>query len=272
MKKYSLLLLPILTGFIFTACDSECCGPVEEKTDPTPVRNVKPTAKINNLGENGILECTPGETVTLTNNSTDPDNNLDNTTVSWEGTINGTNTVACPNPGETTQVCLSVKDTEGESDKTCITLKGKTTPVAQATPPVSIIEVKKIYSDGIDISCEKVHDTDTLHLHPEDAPFLYGSNTPKDIKEVTWVYTYKYADGTIEPGYDKAQKTQTEYNTEQGKDPGYCVKWFHTKDKNGNPIGTIEFEVTALDDDRQTTTVNYIYQVIDEQNGTLLPQ
>jgi|GEM_PF-7046873 len=256
MKKYSLLLLPILTGFIFTACDSECCGPVEAKPapapQPEPQRNVKPTAKIDNFGANAVKECTPGETVTLTNNSTDPDNNLDNTTVTWEGTINGTNTVACPNPGETTQVCLSVQDTEGLSDKTCITLKGKAV-VNQTLPPLFELAPDNEKGAGY-IKCIKLEDPDNIDSDGIENP--YGKN--KQIKEIYWNITY--ADGT---GHDV---TQTEWNNQEAAYPeGSCGKWIK-HDDNSVPV---KIKVKPVDDEGEEKTYEYTYTVDANGNGVV---
>jgi len=274
MKKYSLLLLPLLIGFVFNACESNCCGPVEETTPPPPPQPDLVAPTVNELNLNGIdanNECTPGETINITADTSDTDGTVTDTIWKIDGQEVANPTTTCPDDGQTRTICAIAVDNDGlKSDEKCVTITGKAEAVAQPTPPLALVtfnkDVDTTGDNGIFLHCEDMHDTDDIHLYPNDGPYLYGSNDPKDIKEVIWQYTYKYPDGTLEN--DPHEMTQTAYNEQENKEPGSCVKWFHTQDAQGNPLGTILFEVTALDDDDQATTTNYIYDIA---NQTLTP-
>lgn len=249
MKKYALTLLPFVAVAFFTGCDSNCCGePTVKKKNTQDPQNNPPVAKIGNYADNAVIECTPGETVQLANNSSDPDNNLDTTQTVWN-TTDGTGNVTCPADGQTLQVCLTATDQGGLNDRSCVTLKGKAvTP--QTQPPVAKILLGASTGDGQYLDCSQVHDTDTLHTYPNQGPYLYGNNNPKDIKEITWEYTY-YADAnTVQSG--PHTKTQTAYNQDEGLPAGTCKKWFH----NAN-VHHLDLKVTVVDDDQETNTTEY---------------
>jgi len=263
MKKFSIMLLPLLvgTGLFVNGCDSSCCGPVPEKvqknnSDPQP--NLEPPKAAIILEGSSVTangECTPNERIVLQPASTDKDGTIQQNIWKIDGQVVGNTEVICPNPNETKTICLTAVDNDGlKSGEVCKTLTGKavqTTP--QATPPAVIIESVNPPGDTIFMSCEKVHDTDTLHLHPEDAPFLYGSNTPKDIKEITWTYTYHNTDGTVS---GPTSLTMTEYNLQENKPAGSCQKYFHRAG-----VDHIDYTITVRDDDRQESTKSYTYNI-----------
>ncbi len=247
MKKYSLILLPVLLGVWISGCDSQCCSKVEPAVD-----NKAPVALINLNGIQVNGECTPGINITLTPGSTDSDGSVTDNIWKVDGTEVGNTTVTCPDAGTTKNICLTAVDNDGKkSQEVCKTITGKAQQVTQATPPASIIKKGTTFNDGQEFTCDKVHDTDTIHTYPNDI-YLYGSNTPKDIKEITWKYTYHNTDGSVNTN----TKTQSQYNQDEGKDAGYCTKWFHTDD-----VKTIDFTITTVDDDQQTTATNYTFDV-----------
>ena len=262
MLKTAYTLLPALLGmFLLNGCDSSCCMDVPPASNnglqaPTPV------ITLDGQPLQGNLTCDPttNQTITLTAASSDPDGRVVENIWKVDGVESGS-VVACPAPGESKQICLIAVDNDNLENQTCVTLTANNTQPQEQnpTPPTAEIVKGEIFDDGINLDCSDVHDTDTIHLYPDDGPYIYGSNTPKDIKEVTWNYTYKYPDGTIEDG--PHTKKQTDYNAESGQPAGTCKKWFHTTDNDGNAIGTIEISITTFDDDHQTTTTEYIYNV-----------
>ncbi len=267
MKKYSLLLLSLMAGISFVGCDGECC--INDQADPAPiVEQQAPVAKIllNGSEVSGLIECTPGETFTLTPASTDSDGTVTDNIWKIDGIEVGNTTIVCPDDKVSKTVCLVAMDNDGLfSDKEqCITFTGKTTEVTlvtpSTTPPVSIVQKGALTgADGIYFDCSQVHDTDAIHTYPDDT-YLYGSNDPKDIKEVTWNYTYYKPDGTIENG--PLVKTQSDYNAEENLATGTCLKWFHIN----ADVAKIDFSLTTIDDDKETNTTDYSYDVA---TGTL---
>ena len=159
--------------------------------------------------------------------------------------------ITCPDKGKTSQICLTTIDNDNLSSKTCQTISGDT----QIRPPVSILKVKPNGNtgDGQFIDCSQVHDRDTVHTYPDET-YLYGSNEPKDIKTVTWEYTYLKADGSIES--EPTTLTQVQYNAENNNPQGVCEKWFHT-----NGVAKIDIKFTTLDDDHESNTTAYTYDV-----------
>ncbi len=251
MKRYSLILLPVLLGVLISGCDSQCCSKVES----TPaVDNKAPIAKMVLNGTQANGECTPGDAITLTPQSTDSDGTVTDNIWKVDGTVVGNTTVTCPDDGKTKTICLTAVDNDGkQSPQVCKTLTGKAVQ-AQILPPVSKIIKGANTGDGQFLDCTQVHDQDTIDT--DGVENLYGSD--KAIKEVIWTYTYNKADGTQD---GPNVKTQTEYNTDEGNPAGFCKKWFHTNDVN-----TIDFSIKTIDDDDQTTTTDYVYDVA---NGTL---
>ncbi len=265
MSKFSLTLLPALFGMVvFNGCDSSCCMdvPAGSLIAPTPVI----TLEGNPL--QGTLTCDPAtnEIITLTAASTDSDGQVVENIWKVDGVESGS-VVSCPEAGKSKQICLVAVDNDNLKNETCVTLTAKTTVTppqpTEPTPPETRLTKGTEVSDGVYLQCDQSHDTDTLHLYPEDAPFPYGSNTPKDIKEITYNYTYFKADDSIESG--PFETTQTQFNEANDQPVGTCKKWFHTN----NGVAKIEIKATALDDDRQTTTVTYVYDVA---SGTLTKQ
>ncbi len=267
MKKYSLLLLPLLAGIVLVGCEDACCLD-DTVNDPQPKTQHPPVAKIllNGVEIGAAAECTPGEAITLTPASTDSDGSVIDNIWKIDGAEVSNATIVCPDDKQKKTVCLSAMDNDGlySKEQKCVTFTAKATPVTPpqptTTPPLSIVEKGELTgADGIFFDCSKVKDTDTIHTYPNDT-YLYGSNTPKDIKEVTWNYTYYKADGTIEDGPNT--KTQSDYNAAGGHAPGTCKKWFHLD----NGVAKIEFSVTTIDDDQESNTTNYSY---DAASGTL---
>ena len=268
MLKTAYTLLPALLGmFLLNGCDSSCCMDVPPASNnglqaPTPV------ITLDGQPLQGNLTCDPttNQTITLTAASSDPDGRVVENIWKVDGVESGS-VVSCPAPGESKQICLIAVDNDNLENQTCVTLTANNTQPQepQATPPLPVLTKGDVDGDGggLYLQCDNTHDTDSLHLYPEDGPFLYGSNDPKDIKEITYNYTYYKADGTIESG--PITTTQTEFNEANDQAPGICKKWFHTN----NGVATIKVVMTALDDDRQTNTKTYIYNVAD---GLLVEQ
>lgn len=248
MKKYAMTLLPFIAVAFLTGCDSNCCGNPEVKKTSSSPNNNPPVAKIGNYADNTVIECTPGETIQLTNNSSDPDNNLDNTQTVWN-TTDGTGNVTCPADGQTLQVCLTVTDQEGMNDQSCVTLKGQT--LSQLQPPY--IELQRGFKDYDSIGfveCKEIKDQDTVDSNNQDDP--YGSD--KAIKEIYWKIIYN--DNSIH------NISQTDWNNQDPKfSNGDCGKWL---DDSKLPATIV---VTPVDDDDQNKTFTYRMDV----NGDISP-
>ncbi len=259
MKRFHYMFLSAVAVSLFlNGCDSSCCGPVEEKTDP---QNNPPVAKINLAGLPASGECTPGNTVNFTSASTDSDGTVTETIWKIDGTVVANPSTLCPDNGETKTICLTAIDNDGlHSQEVCTIIKGSAVnPILTTTPPLSLLENSITYSDGQVISCDNVHDTDTIDTDGVANP--YGSDHA--IKQVTWEYTYYKAGDVIESG--PFIKTQSEYNQDEGKPEGYCQKWFHTY----GGVVKIDITLTTLDDDDETNTTKYVFDVA---TGTLTPQ
>ncbi len=261
MKNHSLLLLPLLVAITFCGCDSECC--LDDGVEPAPIaKQQPPVAKIllNGSQVSGTKECTPGETIELVSGSTDSDGTVTDNIWKIDGAEVANTTIVCPDDKLTKTVCLLAMDNDGlySDEEQCVTFTGKavdvTPPQPTTTPPIAIVEKGDLTGDGIYFNCSKVRDTDSVHTYPDDT-YLYGINTPKDIKEVTWNYTYFKADGTIEDG--PHTKTQSDYNTEGAHPEGMCSKWFHIN----ADVAKIDFSLTTIDDDKETNTTDYSYDV-----------
>lgn len=256
MQKYGFSLLSALTAMLLiNGCDSSCCQDVTPDQSNQPVQLIKPTPIITLNGESitSPLTCDPtqNETIRLTAASTDSDGRvIENIwTVDGQDVQNGT--VECPQPGESKEICLTAVDDDNQENRTCITLNAAPEPEQQLKPPVATIEKGENTVDGQYFDCSNMHDQDTIDSDGISNP--YGSDHA--IQEVTWVYTYYKADGTIESG--PTTTTQTQFNEENGQAVGTCKKWFHTD----NGVATIDLNVTALDDDNQTATQTYTYDV-----------
>ena len=244
MKIITFSLVSSFAALMLIGCDSDCCMDVQPE-----VANIRPTPIIQLDGQpvGSTLTCDPTENgvITLTAASTDSDGQVVDNIWKVDGTTITDSTISCPEPGGSKQICLVAKDDKNAEAQKCITLIATQSqpPLTTTTPPASVLLVGEGTGDGIYLDCTDVHDTDTIHTYPDDT-YLYGSNTPKDIKEVTWKYTYFYADGTVQEGPNT--KTQTEYNEAEGLTPGSCKKWFHQYDGAGAEIATIKIELTFV--------------------------
>jgi len=209
-----------------------------------PATNAKPVATVN-----APATCIADSNINISGSGTD-DGSIASYNWTPDTIMGQTGAITCPSSGST-QVCLTVTDNEGlASDEVCKTI---TVEVPTTKPPIITIGIGDADPDGRKFLCGDIRDDDAIHTIP--GTYLYGSNTPKDIKEVTWVYTYFLADGSIEDGPNT--KTQGEYNANpaNAQSPGECIKWFHTN----NGVATIELNVTAEDDDGETSFKSYLY-------------
>ncbi len=214
----------------------------------TAVGNVRPVARV------GVpnTKCEPGNPVSINSaGSGDTDGSI--SSYNWNQPIGNVanGQVTCPAYGQSLNVCLKVTDNQGlESLQVCESVNAVEAPTTVV--PVAIIEKgDPTGDDGQYFVCSNVHDGDNIITIAGDYP--YGSNIPKDIKEVTWSYTYFKADGTIEDGPNV--KTQSQYNGDGGHADGSCVKWFHLNDD----VSTISLSVTVEDNDGETSSKSYLY-------------
>ncbi len=256
MTRYKLLLISTICAGVLIGCDGACCGDVNQ------TKNIKeyggdskllpPTVKFTITDViNG--NCNTGEILTLQSQSTDEDGTVIENIWTQDQNHLDTTTITCPEIGKTTQICLTSIDNDNQQASTCQTITGKGNTTKK---PLSILTLPKDgdTGDGQYIDCSTIRDADSIHTYTDEI-YLYGSNTPKDIKTVSWEYTYIKADGTIESG--PTIQTQAQYNAENNKPDGECRKWFHTD----NGVKKIDIQFTTLDDDHESNTTSYIFDV-----------
>ncbi len=199
MKKYSLLLLPLLIGFVFNACDSECCGPVEETTPPPPQPDlVAPT--VNELNLNGIdanNECTPGETINITADTSDTDGTVTDTIWKIDGQEVANPTTTCPDDGQTRTICAIAVDNDGlKSDEKCVIITGKAAEPELKNPTAIITPGECSSSDAGDntarwFACGDSHDNDDIDPTPDIG------RTDTNIYKCEWEISVVTDDDTI---------------------------------------------------------------------------
>ncbi len=260
MTRYKLLLISTVCASLLAGCDGACCGDVNQTKNSIKeyggdTKLIPPAVKFT-ITDVIHGNCTAGKVLTLQSQSTDSDGTIIENIWEQDQNLIDTTTITCPEEGKTSTICLTSTDNDNQKAKSCQTITGikDTNDITQK--PLSLLTLPNDgdTGDGQYIDCSDIKDADNIRTYPDDI-YLYGSNTPKDIKTVTWEYTYIKADGSIESG--PTIQTQAQYNAENNEIDGQCKKWFHT----GNGVTKIDIKFTTFDDDHESNTTNYIFDV-----------